>query len=738
MQVVIAMSGFGERFRRAGYEIPKPLIEVEGRPIISHVVDMFPGDNDFIFICNQDHLAEPEFRMEAILKEICPTGQIIAIEPHKLGPVHAVLSAQPSIDLDQPTIINYCDFTCYWDFNHFAQQVIQADCDGAIPCYTGFHPHMLGSTNYAYVRETNGWVEDIQEKQPYTDQPMQEYASSGTYFFRTGKLAIKYCQRVKDEKLDLNGEYYVSLVYKPMLSDECRVMVYPIQHFMQWGTPEDLAVYRDWSRVFEQLAQNPATPPQQNGAVMVPLAGLGSRFTKEGYTDPKPLVSVSGAPMVIQATCDLPNAQSHVFVLREDLPGRERIETALSNAFPKVCLNVLDDLTDGQARTCLLALDQVGLEQPLTIGACDNGALYDSQKLAALLDDPDVDVIIWVARHHPNAARHPEMYGWVNAVGDKVTSVSVKQPLDDPINDPIIIGTFTFNQAKDFKASAERMIERDAKVNGEYYVDTCINDAIALGLTCRLFEVDAYLCWGTPDELHTFEYWQSCFHKWKGHPYQLENDSRVPREVCIELENRYKFLPPQPPGDWPRKQDGGLSQSSQNVCDVSQSENHERSSTAKNSSSTSKFSKLTIGILPSIGPLSFLHTAVGRFLIVGITTVVIDLCTYMILMSFGLSIAQAKALGFIAGTIFAYFANRLYTFQTYGSAQRFGLFVILYVFTLLVNVGANQYLLHVLNDIPFDLLLAFLIATGLSATLNYLGMKRVIFNDKNKVELKSR
>ena len=43
MNILIPMSGTGERFRKAGYDLPKPMIEVEGRTIISHVVDMFPG-----------------------------------------------------------------------------------------------------------------------------------------------------------------------------------------------------------------------------------------------------------------------------------------------------------------------------------------------------------------------------------------------------------------------------------------------------------------------------------------------------------------------------------------------------------------------------------------------------------------------------------------------------------------------------------------------------------------------
>ena len=77
MQIVIPMSGFGERFRRAGYSIPKPLIEVEGKPIIAHVIDMFPGETDFIFICNQQHLNNPDFHMQAILNRHCPTGRIV-------------------------------------------------------------------------------------------------------------------------------------------------------------------------------------------------------------------------------------------------------------------------------------------------------------------------------------------------------------------------------------------------------------------------------------------------------------------------------------------------------------------------------------------------------------------------------------------------------------------------------------------------------------------------------------
>ena len=92
-----------------------------------------------------------------------------------------------------------------------------------------------------------------------------------------------------------------------------------------------------------------------------------------------------------------------------------------------------------------------------------------------------------------------------------------------------------------------RMIERGGKVNGEYYVDECINDAVALGLNCRLFEVDHYLGWGTPDELRTFDYWTECFDKWSSHPYRLERDLRVKAASRAMIRERYLRLKPARP-----------------------------------------------------------------------------------------------------------------------------------------------------------------------------------------------
>jgi NDP-sugar pyrophosphorylase family protein len=545
MQIIIPMSGFGERFRRAGYQTPKPLIEIEGKPIIAHVIDMFPGETDFTFICNEDHLNEPAFQMKKILNDLCPTGRIISIPSHKLGPVYAVLQAADQINLNKPTIVNYCDFTCYWDWLHFKAWVEANQCMGAVPAYKGFHPHTLGTTNYAYMREKDGWMLDIQEKQPYTDNRMNEYASSGTYYFVNGQLMLDAFKQTIQENLHINNEYYVSLAYKILLAKNNAVAIYDLQHFMQWGTPDDVAEYQNWSNIFHRLHQPANNIKTASGTVIIPMAGLGKRFSDEGYTITKPLIPVSGHPMVLQAVHDLPVAEKYIFILRSDMPGLTEISHTLQKTYSNVSIKTVPHVTEGQACTALIGLDdQSDTPEPIIFGACDNGALYDNNKLDTLLKDASIDVIVWGVRGHVNAIRNPQMYGWIDAQHNKIHHISVKTPLQSPQTDHIVLGTFIFKRASDYRRCVERMIQRNCRINGEFYIDTCINDAIELGLNCVLFEVDHYISWGTPNDLRTFEYWQSCFHKWPSHSYQLALDNRVNQHHCDMLKKQYETTVP--------------------------------------------------------------------------------------------------------------------------------------------------------------------------------------------------
>ncbi len=528
MQIVIPMSGVGARFLEAGYLVPKPLIEVDGKPIIQYVVEMFQGETDFLFICNQEHLAIPEFRMEKILSGLAPEGRIVGIAPHKKGPVHAVLQAEEYIQIDRPFIINYCDFTCDWNYRQLKSYLNKEKPDGCIPCYRGFHPHTLWNNYYAYIQEEDLVGIDVQEKKPFTTDPRNEFASSGTYYFKSFTLFKEYTKKMIEARLDVASEYYVSMVYKPMMEEDKKVLVYELEHFMQWGVPADLEEYLYWSGAFRKLLEE-RSQARQPGTIIMPMAGWGSRFTQEGYHTPKPLIEVSGRPMAANALCDLPKADQNVFVLRKNLKGRGKLQKILARAVSKPSFVILDQMTDGQATTCVEGVKKIPNDTCITIAACDNGMIYDVEKFEKLLKNTDWDVIVWGTIGYPGAIRLPAMYGWIdwNSSTGAIKGVSVKKPLSNPKTDPSIVGTFTFKKAEDFVACVNRMKSRDGRVNGEFYIDNAINDALALGLSCVVFLIDYYLCWGTPNDLRAFNYWQSCFDKWDQHPYSLEQDSYI-------------------------------------------------------------------------------------------------------------------------------------------------------------------------------------------------------------------
>lgn len=118
------------------------------------------------------------------------------------------------------------------------------------------------------------------------------------------------------------------------------------------------------------------------------------------------------------------------------------------------------------------------------------------------------------------------------------------------------------------------------------------------------------------------------------------------------------------------------------------------------------------------------------FLVVGSLTVLLDYLVYRAGVWVAVpTVHLAKAIGFVAGTIFAYLANRYWTFgngnHATGSMWRFAA---LYAATLLLNTGVNGLALLVLGQLPGAVQLAFLLATGLSATLNFIGMKYFVFH----------
>ena len=131
--------------------------------------------------------------------------------------------------------------------------------------------------------------------------------------------------------------------------------------------------------------------------------------------------------------------------------------------------------------------------------------------------------------------------------------------------------------------------------------------------------------------------------------------------------------------------------------------------------------------------MRLLKNEINRFLLVGITTVLIDLSVYSLLLLLEFDTYISKGISFNVGALFAFYANKNFTFKSNTkSSFKFILFLILYLTTLGVNVSLNEIILSLIGKTELSLFIAFVIATAISATINFLGMKHIVFKSNNK------
>lgn len=532
MKIIIPMAGQGKRFLAAGYKTPKPLIQVEGKTILEHIVENFsPKHDEFIFAVNEEHLEK--FNIENLIEKLVSHSEIISMPYQKEGPIGVLRQVLPHIKGDEPVIVNYCGFSWVWDDSDFKKSINENDPDGAVICYHGFHPHLLGPNLYATLDTDDGtWMKEIREKHSWHRDKQEDWTSSGTYYFKSSKHLEDFCNKIEARpELKINEEFYVSQLYQLMREADQKVLIYEIPYMLQWGTPQDLEEYFYWSDYFRQKDEIVKARLTHDMTALVLMAGAGKRFSDVGYEMPKPFIPIESEPMVVASTKSMPLAKQNLFITRKDvLQDADGLDKKVLKSFENAEFITIEELTEGQACTALLARNRIPAQEPLLIEACDHGILYDEKAFSRdISESSGIDILIFTFSNFPPVVRNPKAYGWVDVDEDgHVKRVSVKLPLKgDPLTHQAIIGSFWFRKAEFFFKAADSMIEHDSRINNEFYIDEAMNFAIQLGYNVHVFEVDRYVSWGTPNDLKTYEYWQRFFHRVNFHPYKFnESDSK--------------------------------------------------------------------------------------------------------------------------------------------------------------------------------------------------------------------
>ena len=254
--------------------------------------------------------------------------------------------------------------------------------------------------------------------------------------------------------------------------------------------------------------------------IIIPMAGEGARFKEVGYNVSKPAIQTYDRrdgklkPMVVLATNDLPgieNDGTNITYIERLFHRQDGTEKTIRDYFPKASFITVDKLTEGQACTCLLARDKIGLDDELLIAGCDNGMEYNLERFSKL--KTSADVLVFTYRNNEAVLENPNAYGWMIVEGDDVRDISIKKAISEsPINDHAVVATFWFRKGSIFINAAEKMIQCNDRVNNEFYVDQVIKYTLLAGYNVKVFEIDRYIGWGTPSDYEkyqkTFEYWR--------------------------------------------------------------------------------------------------------------------------------------------------------------------------------------------------------------------------------------
>lgn len=231
MNVLIPMAGAGSRFEQAGYTFPKPLIDVNGKPMIQRVVENINIDATHIFIVQKSHYEK--YSLQHTLNLISPGCKIVQVDGVTEGAACTTLLAKEYINNNDPLVLANSDQYVDWDSSQYMYSCMTDDIDGSILTFNSTHPKW----SYAKTNDQN-FVTEVAEK-----KPISKNATVGIYFWKKGKDYVECAESMINKNIRVNNEFYVCPVYNEAILKHAKIKTFHIEKMWGLGTPEDLDTF---------------------------------------------------------------------------------------------------------------------------------------------------------------------------------------------------------------------------------------------------------------------------------------------------------------------------------------------------------------------------------------------------------------------------------------------------------------------------------------------------------------
>lgn len=234
LNIILPMAGRGSRFANAGFTLPKPLIEINGTPMIKIVVDNLSPkvEHRFVFIAQQEHI--DKYNLNVKLKSYTKNAEIIGINGITEGQVCTALIAKKYFNNDEPLMNANSDQFIDIDINEYLDSLDERNLDGLIMTMKS------NDDKWSYAKtDKDGFVIETAEKEVISTD-----AAVGIFNFRHGSDLVKYANKMIADDVRVNGEFYTCPVYNYLIKDQYKIGIYSIGEeyngMYGLGIPEDL------------------------------------------------------------------------------------------------------------------------------------------------------------------------------------------------------------------------------------------------------------------------------------------------------------------------------------------------------------------------------------------------------------------------------------------------------------------------------------------------------------------
>lgn len=247
---LIPAAGFGKRFADEGYKLPKPIIPVDGVPMVVAAAKSLPKADKYVFVLLAEHIKH--YKVDKIIKKYFPKAEIIAVNKVTEGQASTCLLAEKFIDPEAELTIGACDNGMDYVRSKFDKAILGAKADALIWTFRNNpnvtrHPEHWG---WVKVNKEN-FVEKVSVKIPISDHPIQDHAVVGCFSFRRSKYFFENCHKMIAANRRIKNEFYNDELMNVLVENKFNVRPFEIDTYLGWGTPADYETYNYWKRFFK-------------------------------------------------------------------------------------------------------------------------------------------------------------------------------------------------------------------------------------------------------------------------------------------------------------------------------------------------------------------------------------------------------------------------------------------------------------------------------------------------------